>query len=187
MAKRTARDFSRKEIWDIATLYAKTVSEYSSEYFSEKYSITRNTFYTLLERAVIENIVNDEIVLDMANKAAYNSKVKAGEAGEMRSRKHYGQLIERRKTYMLSKEDAISITTRYASCEVSKTRFVNNNYITTKLFDRTLYRAVVENWVSDETVQRLQEKSLKNNDQKKVLEFWSRLLYFRNENKKNQG
>ena len=69
MAKRTARDFSRRLIAKIAIIYAGTDASYSAEYFSREYEISETTFYTLLRKAVIENIVSTDVVNAMKNKA----------------------------------------------------------------------------------------------------------------------
>lgn len=187
MAKRTAKQFSRKKIWEIATQYANTESAYSRDYYSREYSISYGTFYSLLERAVIESIVDEETVQKMAKKAGNNAAAKAGEEARQRSEKHYAYLLLKRKVYMFPKVEAVEYTIKYAYSAYDKKSFCKANFIDTKLFDRTVYKVVLENWVSDEVVSKLKEKSLRKNSGENVLAFWEQLLNFRNENKKNQG
>lgn len=187
MAKRTATNFSRKQIWEIATKYANTNCAYSRDYFSREYDINYSTFYKLLERAVIESIVDEATILRMADKAAHNSDNKAGEGARKRSQKHYEYLILKRKVYILPKKEAINLTTNYANSVLAKPAFLRNNFMDAKLFDRTLYKAILENWVSDEVVEKLKTKSLRYDSSEKVIAFWDQLLKYRNENKKNQG
>lgn len=185
--KNTAKDFSRKKIAKIATQYAETNFAYSHDYFSREYNISKGTFYTVLEKAVIENIVDDKIVKMMAQKAAHNSQEKANEAGKQRSAKHYEYLILKRKQYMPPKKQAIMWTIEYAYCKYSKNDFVTKNFITIALLNRVIYKAIVENWVTDEIVKILKEKSLNKDSSEKVITFWEKIEKFRIENKKSQG
>lgn len=187
MAQRTAKNFSRKQIWEIATEYANTNCAYSRDYFSREYDISYNTFYKLLERAVIESIVDEATILRMADKSAHNSDDKAGEGARKRSQKHYKYLMLKRNVYILPKKEAIVLTTNYANSVLAKSAFLRNNFMDRKIFDRTVYKAVLENWVSDEVVEMLKSKSLRYDSSEKVQKFWDQLLKYRNENKKNQG
>lgn len=182
----TARDFSRKKIAEIATQYAKTDFAYSHEYFSKEYGISKGTFYTVLEKAVIENIVDSKIVKLMAEKSENNSYVRAGIQGQYRSRKHYSNLIAKRKKYMLPKNEAINITEKYAESNVEKAEFAEKNNITITLLNRTIYKAITENWVSDNIVSLLKRKSLCKDSSQQVIQFWKNIEQFR-ENKKSQG
>lgn len=186
MTKKTVKDFSQKEIWEIATHYANTDFSYSHEYFSKEYDISQDVFYNLLEKAVSKCIVSDYIVKKMAIKAATNAKSKAGEAGEGRSRRHYENLIKKRKSYMLPKETAINLTISYANCVTTREKFLRSNFIDKRLFERTLLKAIIENWVSDEVVTQIKEKSLRTHDEEKTIKFWDKILQIR-KNKKNQG
>ena len=187
MAKRTAKEFSRKKVWEIATQYARTLSAYSRDYYSREYGINYSTFYSLLERAVVESIVDEETVRDMAIKAGNNAAGKAGEGARKRSEKHYEYLLLKRNMYMLPKTESIEYSIKYAYSAYDKQRFCEANFIDTKLFDRMLYKAIVESWVSDEVVAKLQAKSLQKDNSEKVLVFWEQLIDFRNGNTKNRS
>ena len=185
--KKTVRNLSRKTIAEIATRYAQTNFLYSHEYFSREYEISKSTFYATLEKAVVENIVDDKIVEQMAQKAAYNSKVKAGEAGKHRSRKHYERLLLKRRQYMPSKEQAIIWTNEYAKFQYHKKDFATKNFITIALLNKVIHKSIVENWITDDVVELLKNKSLSKENSEKVTKFWENIEYLRSENKKNQG
>lgn len=123
MAKRTAKDFSRAEIWEIATRYANTGLAYSHDFFEKEYTVSANTFYNVLEKAVTESIVDMNIVKKMAIKAASNSEQKAGIAGKNRSEKHYEELMRQRARYMFSKKEAISWTKKVCRKQFSERSF----------------------------------------------------------------
>lgn len=180
MAKKTGRQFSRNEVWEIATRYA--TSKYSHTDFEVAYQSSRSSFYTVLDRAVIENIVDAETVIAMEERAKYNSEVKAGKPGAIRSEKHYAFLRKKRKEYMLPKEKAIEMTITYAESLYSKKLFCRRIHISERLLDRTLYKAIVDNWVSDEVVNLLKAKSLKLNGDESTIKFWEQLKTYRERN-----
>lgn len=180
MAKKTGRQFSRSEVWEIATRYA--TSKYSHTNFEEEYQSSRSSFYTVLDRAAIENIVDAETVTAMEERAKYNAEVKAGIPGAIRSEKHYSYLRKKRKEYMLPKEKAIEMAITYAESLYSKKLFCRRFHITEQLLDRTLYKAIVDNWVSDEVVKQLKAKSLKLNGGESTIKFWEQLKTYRERN-----
>ena len=184
---RQVKDFSRAQLYKIAFQYATSEHNFSHSYFENECQISKSTFYNILKKAVVENIVPDNIVEKMAKKAVYNSSLRAGTAGRQRSERYYSSLRQKRRVYMLPKKKAIDLTESYAESKLTKIEFCKRNYITPKLFDRTLLKAIIENWVSDDIFEKLQKKSIQKNSKRDVTEFWEKLRYFRNENRKNQG
>jgi len=176
MAK-TARQFSRDEVWEVATKYA--TSRYSHTDFEEEYQSNRSSFYTVLDRAVIENIVDSDTVSKMEKKAKYNAEAKAGRPGAGRTEKHYLHLRQKRKEYLLSMEETIKVTMAYAESSDKKKQFCRKYHITEKLLNRTIYKAVIKKWVNDEVVMMLKRKSLSANDSVSTIKFWEQLLAFR--------
>lgn len=188
MAKLTAKTASRKNIHEIATLYAEKPAEYSYRYFCEEYGISKGTFYTILDKAVIENIVDSATVKKMAKKAANNSEAKAGKGAEGRSRRHYYHLIQKRAIYELPKKEAIDVAIKYAKRTILRKEFLEQNFITSKLLDRTLLKAIENNWIDDDTVDRIKKKALlERGKSSETIVFWDKLESVRNENKKSQG
>lgn len=82
---KTVKDFSREQIHGIAWRYATSGFELSHRYYEGEYEISQSTFYNLLKKAVIENVVSDEIVEKMAKKSASNSLYSAGRKGQKNS------------------------------------------------------------------------------------------------------
>lgn len=179
-------NFSRKEIWEIASLYA--TGPYGSGDFAEEYGISRATVYSIFRKAVVENIVDDKTVELMASRAANNSDNKVGRQGKLWSQKNYARLKIRRKEYMLSKRESIALTVKYAYSPLNKEEFAKENYITKALLDRTIYRTIVTNKVSELVFYKLQLKSFKRKSNDiELRNFWDSVELLRNENKKNQS
>lgn len=183
---KTAKEFSRKMIFIIATEYAETDAERSYQYFCQRYNISKSTFYAILERAVVENIVQDETVEKMAAKAGFNSGEKAGKGARKRSNKHYAKLQQRREEFVLPKKASIEYVSNYAKSAQNNKEFARRNYISLKLLNRTILKAIVNSWISEDVFYLLKAKSCKEYGTAKVHEFWEQLERFRNENNKNQ-
>ena len=182
MAK-TGKKFSRSEVWEVATKYANCV-KYSHTDFETEYESTRSSFYAVLDRAVIENVVDADTVEKMERKASYNAENKAGDAGAARTKKHYAYLKAKRKEYLLPKKEAINMTEMYAKSVYNKKSFCREYYISEQLLNRTIKKSIIENWISDEVVKQLKEKSIRNNPGKNTTRFWEEIFTFR---AKNQG
>lgn len=181
---KTAKDFSRKQIAMIAKQYVESSSAHAHSKICEQQEISNSTFYTILKKAVVENIVDAETVRCMAKKAMDNAEGKIGKHARARSKKYYETLIIERRQYMLSKKSSIELTKAYANSEKSKKQFIASMYVTEALLNRTIYKSIVENWVSNEVVSKLKEKSLSKDNSIKVQEFWKQTETFRKENKK---
>ena len=89
---KTIKDFSRKRIAMIAKQYAASSSPHAHTKISEEHGISDSTFYNILKKAVVENIVDIETVRLMAQKAMDNSEAKVGRNARKRSFKHYQSL-----------------------------------------------------------------------------------------------
>lgn len=181
---KTIKDFSRKRIAMIAKQYAASSSPHAHTKISEEHGISDSTFYNILKKAVVENIVDIETVRLMAQKAMDNSEAKVGRNARKRSFKYYQSLVVKRTEYMLPKNKAIELTKAYADTEKTKAQFIASEYVTEALLNRTILKCIVENWVSDEVVLKLKEKSLGKDSSPKVQEFWEQIETFRSENQK---
>ena len=176
MAQRTAKNFSRKEIFEVAKDYAETDPIVSAEYFCQKYDISPNTFYTVLDKAVIDNIVDNEVFEKMKAKAAYNSGVKAGPEGSMRSFRHYRELFYKRAFFNFSQNEAIKLAEEYSESEEYMEEFANHHYMTTQIFTRTIEDTIVNRWITEGTLVKIFMKSLRRNHEPKHINYWRRLL-----------
>lgn len=181
---KTVKDFSRKQIAMIAKQYAASSSPHAHTKISEEQEISDSTFYTILRKAVVENIVDMKTVQLMAQKAMDNSEAKVGRKARKRSFKYYQRLVVKRTEYMLPKDKAIELTKAYANTEKTKSQFIARMYVTEALLNRTLLKCIVENWVPDEVVLKLKKKSLGKDNSPKVQEFWEQIETFRSENQK---
>ena len=63
---RQVKDFSRAQLYKIAFRYATSEHDFSHSYFENECKISKSTFYNILQKAVVENIVSDNIVEKMA-------------------------------------------------------------------------------------------------------------------------
>ena len=87
---------------DIATSYATSEGQYSRRYYTKIYNITSDCFYKLLERAIVRDLVLDEIVDKMRQKAYKNSNTKSMEKSgknTVTSHIHYAKMIGERKWF----------------------------------------------------------------------------------------
>lgn len=181
------KDFSRKQIREIATVYATTELACNYSYFEKEYEISETTFYNILKKAIIESIVDDEIAKQIGRKTEKNSAKKAGKGAGIRSRRHQEDLLLKRKAFKMKKSEAIKIAIRYSKSNFNKKQFCLVNIITIKLFDDALVRAITENWVDDECYERIKSKALKNhNNSSKACELFQKLDNIREEHKQGR-
>ena len=181
------KDFSRKTIREIATEYATTSLVYNHSYFEKEYGISENTFYNILSKAIIESIVDDGIAKRIGEKAAENSKQKAGEHAAIRTKRHQEHLLLKRKAFKFSKKEAKKIAINYSKSSFDKKQFCKANIIEVRLFDNALVRAITENWVDDGCYERIKVKALKNhNNSSEACELFRKLDNMREACKQKQ-
>lgn len=162
MTKKTARDFSRVQIKRIAEQYASTALDYSAEYFAREYKISENTFYTLLEKAVVESIVDLKTVDYMERKASGNSAGHAGAAGSIRSLNHYRHLKKKRKIYLPSNKECARISTEFAKSDLAMSQYSKKMCIASDsdLLKRIIYHSIDESLLSPALIKLLQAKNV---------------------------
>lgn len=159
MTQKTARDFSRTQIKEIAEDYAYSSIKRTASYYAAEYGISECTFYTLMEKAVVEGIVSSKIVDLMQAKAMANAKIKAGAPGKKRSWKHYELLKARRETYCFSSKKKLKqITTDFVNSDLSLTDFAKQNCMTVDLLKRTIDTSIDMNLLSSDVLSLLIEK-----------------------------
>ncbi len=162
MTKKTARDFSRIQIKRIAEQYASTALDYSAEYFAREYKISEKTFYTLLEKAVVESIVDLKTVDFMERKASGNSAGHAGVSGSIRSLNHYRHLKQKRRIYLPSNKQCMKIATEFAKSDLSMSQYSKKMCIASdsNLLKRIVYHSVDKSLLSTQVVKMLQDKNV---------------------------
>lgn len=171
---------------DIAEKYANSDGQCAKSYFSDKYDLSHSCFYKILEYAIVENLVSDEVVNLMQVKAIKNQKVHAENAGS-RSILHYQDM--RRKRYEkivsnLSEKEIEEIAKEFAiNFQISKKELAEKHGMTIRVIDMILVRAILELIVDDKTFALIRERSLINgNNIKKTEAFFNELTRIRNRN-----
>lgn len=166
----TAKSFSRRDVKNIAVEYASSPAEISGSYFQKTYGFSEAVFYGILKRAVVESIVDDKVVESIKEKSIHNSQEKGGIGGGIRSLYKYQRLIEERKKFEFTIKEKKKLVTEYANAPkyVDLRMFCLANCIGQELFSRTIKSAILNNIVSDEIVDMLEEKALQHNDADEV-------------------
>jgi len=186
---RQLRDFSRSKIKEIAEEYANTTLEYTCSYFKKTYGMSRGTFYNLIEKAIIESIVDENTAFKICSKSNQNSIMKVGEQAGARADKHYIYLMLRRRQFRFSKKRAKEIASEYSESSLNKKEFCEKNAISIKLFDKTLKTSIVEGYISYKCFERLRDKAIetRKDSQQEVIDFFENLSKERKNNKRKQG
>ena len=189
----TVKDFSRKKVYEIATLYSEGLYTYHD--FCSEYDASQTTFYAVLSRAVVEQIVSYDVAESIKHVSASNSvqKVevisrngkKANDAGQ-RGLRAWKKRFIRRERFQFPKKEAIEIAEAYAESPLSQQEFGEQNYIPVKLLSQTLKRAIILNWIPDGLVESLEYKALIHNEKEKVTALFDDLWKIRQENKRQK-
>lgn len=174
MKIRTAKDFSRKEIYQIALSYSKGTYTYHN--FIEEFGSSQNTFYTIINWAIVKGVVPDDVVTAIDALAVWNSsdKVesisKASCVEDVIARGKRCNKLRRLKRlqYTFPKSEAVKLVKEYISSPLSKHEFCKQNYMTTSVFGRTLKKAIIQHWIGIKEVEKLREKAYKFNNKEFV-------------------
>lgn len=186
MKTRTAKDFSRKEIYEIALGYSKGTYTYHN--FIEEFGSSQHTFYTLINWAVVKGIVPNNVVIAIDALAVLNSSDKIGSisrnvcAKDVAARGQRCNRLRRLKRiqYTFPKNEAIQIIKKYAACDLSKEDFCKQNYMTEAVLSRTLKKAIVQKWIGIKMVEQLRQKAYKFHNKERVDNFFNSLIHARN-------
>ena len=140
---RTLSQLSRQEIKDITIQYSRTNYVLAANYFSKEYNISAATFYSAIEKAVIEHIVDIDVVNLVKKKAIQNAYAHANtsaDAARKRVINHYNELIRKRNQFVFRKSKIIVLTNRYLSMDSNFTidDFCMTEYIDYELFVKTI-------------------------------------------------
>ncbi len=164
--KKAHRHFSRKQLFNIA--YAYAYFGYTHHDFSRQYHCNQHVFYKVLHLAVDTLVVSDTVAYKMqqvaVSKSYQKTKENSGstqtaESAAIKVQRSWDKRIKNRTNFNFDKEEAISVTIRYSNSPMNKSQFCKFSYLPPDLFDRTIKNAIINNWVDDEVVEKLQEKS----------------------------
>lgn len=177
---------------DVATSYGTSEYRFSWKYYTKFYNITQKCFYSLLCRAVVRDLVTNEIINKMRKKSSANSNQRSIEnagKGTIRSEVHYAKMIVERRWFIFlrdfPKEIKIEITTYFAEHpEASKEECANKFSISKVVHDKIVEDTLLKNEVDDEIFLKIRKRSLENNPSKVATSYFAALKRKRNQNKK---
>lgn len=188
--KKAPRHFSRKQLFNIA--YAYAYFGYTHHDFSRQYHCNQHVFYKVLHLAVDTLVVSDTVAYKMQEVAVSKSRQKTKENSgsnetannaAIRVQRSWDKRIKARKKFNFDKQEAIQITTRYANSQMNKSQFCRFSYLPLELFDRTLKRAIINGWVDNIILAKLQEKSEQFYGKEIASAFFEKLILEREKNK----
>lgn len=141
----------------VAIEYANSSYLFTRSYFCKTYNITESCFYKVLRRAVEEDLVDDETVQRMMNKAIGKQQKYAKGAGSNTVMKYADMKAKRH----------IVQATNYAiefanNPDISKKQIAEKHGVTVKKLDQLLAKAIFENHVDDSVVDAIEERSIRN-------------------------
>lgn len=177
---------------DIAISYATSELHYSRSYYTSKYIVNSSCFTKLLERAVVCDLVSDEIVNKMRKKAYRNSNIKSIEYsgdGTIATEVHYSKMIGERKWFKFLRdfpeEDKIKITTYFAEhFEVSKAECAKKFNLSTIELGKIIEDTLLKNKVDDEIFSKIRTRSLGDNPSESSIKYFATLKRKRNKMKR---
>ncbi len=197
---RTFKQLQKEKTFEELNSFAKSVTEayaksgmaYSQTNTAKDNNLTKKGLRDVMDYAIVTALVSRETCEQVLQKAISNQRQKAQETGSS-SITHHKELIRRREEFLLN---------AYASTEVEKIAkdiaenssysiqyfTVKNNIESERLTKSILKRAIVENIVSDEVMEKIIERSLKgieiNRAKHKAKQYFAALKKQREENKK---
>ena len=196
MKKRSFRDLSKMSISEldsfckrIAESYAKSDANFARTYYTEHENISVSCFYKVLERAVINNLVSEDIVDKMEKKSELNQSSHAKGAG-ITTREKYAMLRKKRNEYIIflyTDEEIKKLAIDFANnSSISKHEFAKKYDVSVKVFDVLLKKAITENIIDDEIFSKIEERSLAKDSSLRTKQFF-KLLRERREFNKTKG
>lgn len=141
----------------VALEYADSVEYYSADYFCKRYDITKSCFQKMIDYAIVNNLISDNTVNRMMNKAIANQRRHCKTAGITTIEKY--ARLQNERTENFQREIAIFFVN---NPDKTKKELARIKGLTIKEFDWNLVRAIEDNVVSDEIVDSIEERSIKN-------------------------
>ncbi len=160
LRKEKNRRSLRKIIKEVAYTYVFGASTRHEILLS--YNITERCYYTILEKAVVWNIVDDATVNEMEEKASENSKPYT--KSSKRTKEKYARLREQREEYKrfpFTKKEAIRIVVEFTEDRYATKKVLADIYcVTPRDIDKALYVACANCWIDDALFKKLKDRSL---------------------------
>lgn len=157
----------------IATKYATSQAEFSQSYYAEKYEVSIYTIRKILEEAVINDWVSEDIVSRMEKKACTNQRNQEEvETSGLSSIEYYGKLRKQRNAFLLSRysdEEIRIFAERFAdNPDVPKDHFAKVLGMYQIIFDKLIKKAIEEVIVDDLVVEKIEERTLAKTPKEKI-------------------
>lgn len=149
----------------VTTQYADSEPQYARTHFCKSYEITVSCFYKVLEYAVVQNLVDDETVRKMMQKAMQNQNLHKNGAGSSSVIK-YARMYTKRYKYIaetMSVEEVRTLAIDFGdNPDITKAEFASAYGVSTKVIDYCLKRAIIEKIADDRTVDAIEKRSINN-------------------------
>lgn len=170
--------------------YANSDSEFSRSYFYKEYNITKSCFEKLMYFTMVEGSVSDDTIEKYKNKAIALQKAHVNTSARNtinRVRRVYTERQSREKP-KTTEENIKSFVELYAlNLETSKEDLAKATGYTVEEANIMIWRAITENIVCDETVKRIELRSINNSkpeNREGIKEYFDGLWKVRNGNKR---
>lgn len=173
---RNLKDFSRKQINKIAKDYANF--PVTRTFFVELYDISQSTFYSILQKAIIEHIVDIDTVYKIRERAISNMSKKREKVNTNMVYLHYENLLEKRNNFVFCKKERKRIITEFANRDkrIPKKYFCKEQCISIELLDKVLITGICYNEIPKKLYTKIKNDSLiYNNNSKSVLNFFEKI------------
>lgn len=186
MKKRTTNTLSRLEIYNIATAYAYSKDlSYSYYQFRKQYpEFSAAQYYKILHMAIDKAIVSESEAKQIASVSALHALIKACMSGfdfdsaiaiHLNVYNKWHNRITKLRKFHFSKPEAIQLIEQYANSSISAIKFFEINCISKELFVKTLSDAIVNDWLSPETIEKLFYKAMSEQNFAQYSEFFFKL------------
>lgn len=173
----------------VTTQYANSEPQFARTYFCEIYEITVSCFYKVLEYAVVQNLVDDETVRKMMQKAIQNQNLHKNGAGSSSIIK-YAKMYTKRYKYIaetMPEEEVRTLARDFGdNPDITKAEFASAYGVSTKVIDYCLKRAIIEKIADDRTLDAIEKRSISNakvGDVQRTKEFYFALRKMRENSK----
>lgn len=154
--KRKGLVLTREEMKEIAFLYAQKDGHCSVKFISKLYNLPEHTVRNALDKAVIESMVDLDIVYQMRRRAWQNAYFYGGEPGKIRSNNHYDDLVLKRMDFLPHSKVCVSIAQEFAYSGLSLEAFASK-----VVYTEFLLRRIVDYCIEEDLLPALENDLLR--------------------------
>ena len=158
---------------DTAKRYANSAPEFARTYFCELLNISPSCFYRVLEHAIVTNLVTEKEYEKMYQKSYKNQRSHTEDnSGGTTTYLRYMDMYKRRCQYIAYGIDSKTVrefVLQYIDNNLSKPELVKKYDISDSTANLLLIRSIEEGIITDEEVNKLEKRCLKNNVSKETV------------------